>query len=456
MLRMATALFLLIFSGSVLLLVGLGISLWNLPTRSVPSNADYSGVEMVSLEQHFPWPLSSLQIQPPTRKLRNEEEEKESSRQSSSSPTTTLILNMGLPRTGSLAFHRYLECNGICSYHYCCVNQGGYDDDQHQKRPKTQFPCHNMDLENEILVKKTRSRARGTRKSQDGSQTCGACIHANLLRMMTSVDSPSGDSQEQQQQPHPNIGHPVFDGCGRVLCQTQTNNNNTIVGFTQFDVETSDPFSWFLPQHFALPLLYNPNNHNHKISNVRHVWILPYRSSPNAWATSVLHWHSVTKRLFRAFSIHFSSSSEEEQSTIELLEPISKSALFQALHKGILRSESEAEWDRRYQLLQTNVYQAHLDRVRSFVKEQNKKQLDIARNNKNKQQQQQEQIYLIEVNVDDTNAGSHLTNALSKALGSATSGTADDEAVFSLQSSCWKLNVQEELDEDWKNFSFSF
>lgn len=103
------------------------------------------------------------------------------------------VILLGLPRSGSLAIHEYLECQGWTSAHYCCGKQ-------HATSKSTKFPC------------------------LDGAgPTCGDCVLKNLK------------------------GHrPAFSDCG--------SSTTTTVIWSQYDVETAD--AWFLPQHFALGLLH--------------------------------------------------------------------------------------------------------------------------------------------------------------------------------------------------------
>ena len=109
------------------------------------------------------------------------------------SPQEPIIL-MGLPRSGSLAFHQYFSnCHGKFSAHYCCGNQD----------LQTKFPC------------------------DEPKDMCGDCVLKNL--------------QNHQ---------PAFENCGA----TSTDGNSPIQVWSRFDLETSD--AWFLPQHFTLGLLH--------------------------------------------------------------------------------------------------------------------------------------------------------------------------------------------------------
>ncbi len=63
-------------------------------------------------------------------------------------------------------------------------------------------------------------------------------------------------------------------------------------------METAE--TWFLPQHFALGLLHE--------SYPNATWILQTRGSSREWAESIYHWHSMTRRIFDAFSLPMNPS----------------------------------------------------------------------------------------------------------------------------------------------------
>ena len=149
------------------------------------------------------------------------------------------ILLMGLPKSGSEALHNYFSCNSIRSSHYCCnknSNKPDTSESQNAEDSRMKFPCG----ENQV--------------------TCGSCVLHNM--------------QEEL---------PPLEGCGGYQV------------WSQFDVETSDPFSWFLPQHHALPLLHE--------AYPKAAMILHRRQKAEDWADSILHWHSVTTRLFNSFQL---------------------------------------------------------------------------------------------------------------------------------------------------------
>ena len=336
-----------------------------------------------------------------------------------------VILNMGLPRTGSMALYRFLDCHGICSFHYCCNAINDQDDPPR----RTGFPCHDM---------ATSTTDNHPKHKNTQPHTCGECVHQNLMRQL-----------QQDNTPHETLPYShALDGCG--LCSS-TRKHKNIVAYLQFDVESSDPpMSWFLPQHFALPLL--AFNQSSNYAATRQIWLLPRRDNATLWAQSVLHWRSLTQRLFHAFDLpyynchdHNSSSStttthrNKEEVSIGLTEPLSQAQAFQALSQSIVRETATHDWDHRLSLLSTAVYQTHLDRVRSFVQQYNS---NAATN----------PIHLVEVNVDDPKAGQVLSRALSKFLFWDDPGN----LAPSWKASCWNLNAMVELDGDWKNFSLPF
>lgn len=106
-----------------------------------------------------------------------------------------LIILVGLPRSGSLAVHQYMECHDMRSIHYCCEQDPA-------QFSKTEFPC----------------------------QTCGNCVLKNM-------------------QAH----QPAFEKCSPIT-DDSSDGHRTLTIWSRFDVETAQ--TWFLPQQFALGLLH--------------------------------------------------------------------------------------------------------------------------------------------------------------------------------------------------------
>jgi hypothetical protein len=177
--------------------------------------------------------------------------------------------------------------------------------------------------------------------------------------------------------------------------------------YSQFDVETGDPFSWFLPQHFALPLLHEAYPYS--------TWILNRRGSSKQWATNVLHWYSVTNRLFQSFGVDYyhDAAVTAEQEPPDTLK---QRALVKEIQESFARMHNEKDHARRLQSLQ-DVYEQHLDKVRAYA----------AKVTLHK---------LIEINVDDpVQAGNTLAQAFP---GTRAECFGFDAAV---------------LDNDWRDFS---
>jgi hypothetical protein len=269
-------------------------------------------------------------------------------------------LVLGLPRSGSLALHHFFSCNGVRSSHYCCSRssekQAQSPGDNNDEDAPTSFPCGGSDDDDDSL-----------------STTCGTCVHRNM-----------GSNQKP------------FQDCGDYQV------------YSQFDVETGDPFSWFLPQHFALPLLHEAYPDS--------TWILNRRGSSKQWATNVLHWYSVTNRLFQSFGIdyyHDAAAAAEQEPP----DTLTQGVLVKEIQKSFTRMHNETDHARRLQSLQ-GVYEQHLDKVRAYAA------------------QGTSQHTLIEINVDDpVQAGNTLAQAFP--------GT---------RAECFEFDA-DVLDNDWKDFS---
>jgi hypothetical protein len=268
-------------------------------------------------------------------------------------PDHNPVLVLGLPRSGSLAVHNFFSCNGIRSSHYCCSRSSekqaspGDDNDAHAP---IGFPCGGSD---------------------DSLATCGSCVHRNM---------------RSNQKP--------FQDCGDYQV------------YSQFDVETGDPFSWFLPQHFALPLLHEAYPDSK--------WILNHRGSSKQWATNVLHWYSVTNRLFRSFGIDYYHDAAEADTDHN--PTLTQGALVKEIQRSFARMHNETDHSRRLQSLQ-DVYEQHLDKVRAYTAKATSHAL-------------------IEVNVDEpVRAGNTLAQAFP--------GT---------RAECFQFDGAA-LDNDWRDFS---
>lgn len=316
-----------------------------------------------------------------------------------------VLLGVGLPYTGSLNLHRFWQCHNtfddsneqvlIDSYHYCCGNHT-----QNQVGKHTHFPCP--------------------------QKTCGQCIHQNML--------------QRQHEPWRDCG---VDRTKNGSPQNPTSKKPSIQAFNTLDVETDEAYSWFLPQHFALPLLLP----SYKSQSPKPIWILTQRVSATVWAQSIMHWYSRTRRLFRAFNLPYhhphlndeqaeqhSSHRDESLLTVGLSHSTNQHELYKELDIGIARAQNHTLYHERQRLLE-NVYHEHLQRVSDFCKFH--------------------QIPLISLVVDDPRAGEHLSNELRRLIGGNNPLAPDTENAWSFQEACWTFDA-DELDEDWKNFTLPF
>ena len=208
-------------------------------------------------------------------------------------------------------------------------------------------------------------------------KTCGKCV----LKQM------------QQQQP-------FVDAC----------SPNTQL-WSQYDVETED--GWFLPQHFALGLLHKtyPNA----------TWILNRRSSPQAWAQSVLHWNSMTRRLFNSYKLNFYP--HPAQTLPDPSTKVTSKEIEIDMAKGLTeRVYNRTEYLRKQTLLQ-QIYENHTATIYEWVEQfPSHRFIEI----------------IVDADVDD----SHKPQAIL-------------DEVFGYQSAgkCqWSFDPP---DDDWKDFSFS-
>ena len=211
------------------------------------------------------------------------------------------------------------------------------------------------------------------------AKTCGECVHANLLQ-----------------------GKPAFEGCVHTSGKGEKN-----VAYANFDVETSSPYAYFLPQHYALPLLRRdyPNA----------LWVLNVRDTHQRWAKNVLHWHSVTERFLNSFPGGPSvPSSRVAPKPAGLKEKETRRALEESIRRAY---DPKLHEEKRTWL--EHVYQNHIKHV--TVKAQSYKQ----------------EVLLL--NVDDPGAGDLLVSALN----------------LRTSTNCWNWSP-EVLDNDWKNLSLPF
>lgn len=197
--------------------------------------------------------------------------------------------------------------------------------------------------------------------------TCGECIFANM-----------------------NTSRPSLSGCGNYRV------------FAQLDVETGQPFSWFLPQHYAMALLQN----DYPLST----WILNRRSRSSTWADSILHWYSRATRLMTAFGLAYHPGVEP---TVQMTKAYTNQQLYHELEQSIERAADGTEHERRRSEL-ADAYERHAQNVRDSAAKHGQK--------------------LVEIDVDDPQTGTILAEA------------------FGMRAECWKYDANV-LDNDWQDFS---
>jgi hypothetical protein len=314
----------------------------------------------------------------------------------------SMVIVLGLPRSGSSAVHEFFECSRnilndvpddsmsslpqYSSSHYCCDDRSKREEFNSEEPRRVRFPCQN--------------------------RTCGSCVHSNLLQ-----------------------GSPPFHNCtqhslGRGDDHLQS-QSTAIPVWSQFDVETQVPFSWFLPQQYAIQSL-----HRHYPDAT---WILNTRASARAWAVNVLHWHTDTQRLLQAFNVSYYSDAaiESTAQTTALLRPnnLSRHKLYQELQHSLDRAGSTGEYRRRRTALET-AYARHSTRIEQAHSHWYNTASAKERLTKKNSQQLQQGAALVRLNVDDPNAGQVLAAAFPNT-----------------KAECWKFDPVA-LDNDWQDFSF--
>ena len=296
---------------------------------------------------------------------------------------------MGLPRSGSETIHAFLQCMGITTaHHYCCDTTTTTNRDA-----RTRFPC--------------------------ADRTCAACLQRNLLLQHSSNNDP-------------------FHGCSSSTTTTGTASTTPIV-YTAFDEESSsssakqhddeeDPYdyyyySWFLPQHFALPLLHESTG----------TWIVNTVSNADTWATHILHWYSLTRRLFHAFDVPYYHGDNDDDDRIAdssaggggaRTTPTTTRGVTISVEASLARARNTTEHERRHAAL-VALYQRHTDRVVAFA-------------------QEYRHPYIL-LTVDDANDDDSVVQQLAGALGLPEHHRASD---------CWKVDPH--YGDDWKDIRLPF
>ena len=272
---------------------------------------------------------------------------------------------MGLPKSGSHAIHSFIQCMNAEDRPRSSAH---YCCDPTRGIPaSSSFPCPSP------------------------SVPCGSCMHDTLVK---------------------GSGNWSVD-CGNYHV------------YAALAVETTRPYSYFLPQHFMLPYLV-PSEGDHSVT-----WILNTRATPETWATHVAHWYSVTKRLFKAFGVSYYAG-DRDTSKVYLPSPtVTTEQLQDALDISFERMHNRTDHIRRLEAL-ADIYQNHTHKIQQFVQWYNR-------------QDTKKQIQLYHVSVDDALAAPTI---LATALGYDTESTASVDRIRQ----CWTFNVTQ-FDADWQDFS---
>ena len=203
-------------------------------------------------------------------------------------------------------------------------------------------------------------------------QTCGQCIHSNL-----------------------NSSKPMFENCG---------SSPDI--WSSFDVEVQEPFVWFLPQSFLLPIIHQEYPES--------VWILNTRESPERWGKQIRHWHTVSTRILHSFGREYSEGEQNLQyfPTKQINDPDEVVIEFQ---KSLEKSQDKKEHQRRLDDL-VEIHENHQRKIREFALQHGHQ--------------------LIEINVDDPSSAEEMLRT-----------------NFELRKSgCWSFDG-EALDNDFLDFT---
>lgn len=173
------------------------------------------------------------------------------------------------------------------------------------------------------------------------------------------------------------------------------------------EVEAQEPFAWFLPQHFALPLLHD--------AYPDAVWILNQRPDARTWASSARHWYSFTVRMLQSFGkAYYWDDPQVTEAPLEDIEDAN--VVYRSLEESFRRAHNETDHERRRDEL-AEIYTQHLQTVSQAAEEYHHK--------------------LIKIIVDDQDG---VLEALEQAFG------------LEHRPECWTFDARK-LDHDWQDFS---
>jgi hypothetical protein len=261
--------------------------------------------------------------------------------------------------------------------------------------------------------------------------------------------------------------------------------------YSNFHVESVDPYTFFLPQHYTLPYLLSSTSSTSSSSSssstatattattANTIWILNQRSSSAIWATNILHWFSITNRILNSFQIPYyyhdtenddkddddESTSTATTPTVHLSTKQTVHTLMEELDTSFERLHNQTDHQRRFVEVQA-IYEYHARKIQQFVHEYNAAQSIDNDNNNNRNKQA---IQLYEVNVDDsTTAPFQLARALgfvssspevdgNKSNDPTTATTMTDNSILQqlqrqIIQDCW---TYQSSDEDYRDFNLS-
>ena len=128
--------------------------------------------------------------------------------------------------------------------------------------------------------------------------------------------------------------------------------SSSLTVWSRFDVESTDPFGYFLPQHFALSLLLDDET----------LFICNHRSN---WPYGISRWHSMTQRILASFG-----RQENMRVTVPQYRARRKKAAARQFHVWL--EESIDQQDKRLNVTMTSlreIDEQHRSHVRANVKD---------------------------------------------------------------------------------------
>ena len=265
---------------------------------------------------------------------------------------------------------------------------------------------------------------------------------------------------------------------GTVATTTTTNDNPS---------ESSDTYNFFLPQHYALPYLLADDDveaekNDDASATTTTVWIFHHRATAEVWATSVLHWYSITRRILNSFQIpYYYSEMEDSDTTVTTNDPdlpvqeneeetpdgrtgrrslkkkrkkkkpkkteevLTMELLQHALDTtSVERIHNQTDHQRRFVEL-VAIHNFHQARLQQFVHDYN-----------DQEKKKNTQLFLYDIDIDNA---PDTPLQLARALGYVPSpeDDVDSETVAAIQH-CWQHTYdthQHDLDDDYLDFNLT-